>query len=534
MYLVTAGEMQEMDRQTIESYGLPGRVLMENAGLGATQILLKQFKGLVDKKVGIVAGRGNNGGDGFVMARYLSQKGISVTVYLLAKKSMVKGDAAENLNLLAPLDITVIEMPDQKSFSKNKTSMLHQDIWIDAILGTGLKSDVKGYFRKIIEFINSLARPVFSVDIPSGLNADTGQPCGACIQAHTTATFAFAKTGHLIFPGAGYTGNLEIIDIGIPNYIAEKVGPKQFLLTSALVRSTLQKRSPEAHKGNTGHLLIIAGSTGKTGAAAMTALSAMRSGAGLVTLGIPKSLNPVLESQVLEVMTSPLPEAEGGILDESSFDEIMDLIAGKKCLAVGPGLGTASGTKNLVIRIIQECRMPIVIDADGLNNLIDNIHILKNLKNPVILTPHPGEMSRLIGKPVSFIQNDRINCARNFAKKFKVHVVLKGARTVIAHPDGKVFINPTGNPGMASGGMGDALTGIIAGFVTQGYSPESATHIGVYLHGAAADTLQKNMSPFGFLATELINAIPGQIQHLINATQVSHPHYATKALKSRC
>ncbi|MBU4421013.1 MAG: NAD(P)H-hydrate epimerase, partial [Proteobacteria bacterium] len=269
MYLVTAGEMQEMDRQTIESYGLPGRVLMENAGLGATRILLKQFKGLVDKKVGIVAGRGNNGGDGFVMARYLSQKGISVTVYLLAKKSMVKGDAAENLNLLAPLDITVIEMPDQKSFSKNKTSMLHQDIWIDAILGTGLKSDVKGYFRKIIEFINSLEKPVFSVDIPSGLNADTGRPCGACIQAHTTATFAFAKTGHLIFPGAGYTGNLEIIDIGIPNYIAEKVGPKQFLLTSALVRSTLQKRSPEAHKGNTGHLLIIAGSTGKTGAAAM-------------------------------------------------------------------------------------------------------------------------------------------------------------------------------------------------------------------------------------------------------------------------
>jgi len=474
MYLVTAGEMQEMDRQTIESYGLPGRVLMENAGLGATRIILRQFKGLINKKVGIVAGRGNNGGDGFVMARYLSQKGVSVTVYLLAEKTVVKGDAAENLNILAPLDIPVIEMPDQKSFSKHKTSMLHKDIWIDAILGTGLKSDVKGYFRKIIEFINSLKKPVFAVDIPSGLNADTGQPCGICIQAHTTATFAFAKTGHLIFPGATYTGNLEIVDIGIPNY-------------------------PEAHKGNAGHLLIIAGSTGKTGAAAMTAISAMRSGAGLVTLGIPKSLNPVLESQVLEVMTCPLPEAEGDILDESSFNKIMDLIAGKKCLAVGPGLGTASGTKNLVIRIIQECDLPIVIDADGLNSLIDNINILKNLKHPVILTPHPGEMSRLIGRPVSFIQNDRINCARNFAKKFKVHVVLKGARTVIAHPDGKVV-----------------LTGIIAGFVAQGYSPESATHAGVYLHGAAADTLQKNIAPFGFLATEVMSAIPGQIQHFIN------------------
>ena len=519
MYLVTAGEMQEMDKQTIELYGLPGRVLMENAGVGATRILLKQFKGLINKKVGIVAGRGNNGGDGFVMARYLSQKGVSVTVYLLAKKSMVKGDAAENLNILAPLDINVIEMPDQKSFSKYKTSMLHQDIWIDAILGTGLKSDVKGYLRKIIEFINSSEKPVFSVDIPSGLNADTGLPCGTCIQAHTTATFAFAKIGHLIFPGATYSGNLEIVDIGIPNYIAENVGPGQFLLTSELVRAILQKRAPEAHKGNTGHLLIIAGSTGKTGAAAMTAMSAIRSGAGLVTLGIPKSLNPVLETQVLEVMTSPLSEAEGGILDESSFDEIMELLSGKKCLAVGPGIGTAYGTKNLVIRIIQECRIPIVIDADGLNNLIDNSHILKNLKNPVILTPHPGEMSRLIGKTVSFVQNDRINCARNFAKKFKVHIVLKGARTVIAHPDGKVFINPTGNPGMASGGMGDVLTGIIAGFVTQGYSPESATHAGVYLHGAAADTQAKNKAPFGYLATEVMNSVPGEIQYLINAKQ---------------
>ena len=519
MYLVTAAEMQEIDKQTIESFGLPGRVLMENAGMGATQILLKQFKCFINKKIGIVAGRGNNGGDGFVMARYLSQKGVGVTVYLLAQKSMVKGNAAENLNILSPLNIDVIEMPDQQSFLKHKTSMLHQDIWIDAILGTGLKSDVKGYFRKIIDFINSSDKPVFSVDIPSGLNADTGQPCGACIKAHTTATFAFAKTGHLIFPGATYTGNLEIVDIGIPDYIVKKVDPGQFLLTSEIVRTVLQKRSPETHKGNTGHLLIIAGSTGKTGAAAMTAMSAMRSGAGLVSLGIPKSLNSVLESQVLEVMTSPLPEAKGGILNESSFDKIMDLIPGKKCLAIGPGLGTAFGTKNLVIRIIQECGLPIIIDADGLNNLIDNVNILKNLKHPIILTPHPGELSRLIRKPVSFIQNDRINCARNFAKKFKVHIVLKGARTVIAHPDGKVFINPTGNPGMASGGMGDVLTGIIAGFVTQGYSPESATHAGVYLHGAAADTLAKNKASFGYLATEVMNAIPGEIQHLINGKQ---------------
>jgi len=524
MYLVTAGEMREIDRQTIESYGLPSRILMENAGLGATRILLKKFKNLINKKVGIVAGRGNNGGDGFVIARYLAKKGIHITIYLLAKKSMFKGDAAENLKILAPLDITVIEVSNQKSLLKHTNSMLHQDIWIDAILGTGLKSDVKGFLKKIIEFINSFKKPVFSLDLPSGLNADTGQPCGACIQAHTTATFAFAKTGHLIFPGAIYSGNIEIVDIGIPKHIVEKIEPKQFLLTHELISSALQKRSPEAHKGATGHLLILAGSTGKTGAAAMTATSAMHSGAGLVTLGIPKSLNNILEGLVIEAMTIPLPEAEGGMLDERSLDKIIKLMVDKKCLALGPGLGNASGTKQLVIKIIQKCRIPIIIDADGLNSLIDNTDILKNLKNPIILTPHPGEMSKLIEKPVSFIQKNRISCARKFAKNFKVHVVLKGARTIIAHPDGKVFINPTGNPGMAAGGMGDVLTGIIAGFVTQGYSPEAAIHIGVYLHGATADILAKDIGPFGFLATEIMSAIPRQIKLLMNDQQTDPNH----------
>ena len=317
MYLVTASEMQEMDRKTIEEFGLPGRVLMENAGKGATQILLRQFDPLCNQKVGILAGRGNNGGDGFVIARYLTQKGVGVTVFLLAQRSHVKGDAAENLNLLTPLDISVIEMPDQKSFSKSiKINILHQDILIDAILGTGLKSDVKGYFKKVIEFVNGLNKPVFSVDIPSGLNSDTGQPCGVCIRAHTTATFAYPKIGHLLHPGADYSGNLELVDIGIPPHVAEEVSPGQHLLTPELIRTYIQPRPSDAHKGDTGHLLVIAGSEGKTGAAAMTAMSAMRVGAGLVSLGIPRSLNMVSETQLVEVMTCPLPETEPGVLDE--------------------------------------------------------------------------------------------------------------------------------------------------------------------------------------------------------------------------
>ncbi|MEA3437253.1 MAG: NAD(P)H-hydrate dehydratase [Thermodesulfobacteriota bacterium] len=515
MYLVTASEIQQMDRETIESFGIPGRVLMENAGLGATRVLIDQFDDIINKNVGVIAGRGNNGGDGFVISRYLAQKGSNVTVYLLAESAGVKGDAAANLKLLAPLNVPVVEIPDERSFLAQKTGMLHQEIWIDALLGTGLKSDVKGYFKNIIEFINALDKPVFSVDIPSGLNSDTGQVCGACIRAQATATFAFAKTGQMLFPGAEYTGYLEIIDIGIPDHIAKNIRPKQQLLTPERIRSTFKPRIPVAHKGTTGHVLVVSGSVGKTGAAAMTAMSAMRAGAGLVTIAIPESLNPVVETQVLEAMTYPLPETENGIICESSFNKIMDLLAGKKCLAIGPGLGEAAETKKLVHRIIKESPVTIVLDADGLNNIAGSTEILKKAKTPLILTPHPGEMARLMDSTAASVQKDRITCAREFAERFNVHIILKGAKTIIAHPDSNIFINPTGNPGMASGGMGDVLTGIIAGLVAQGFSPESATHAGVYLHGAAADALAEKIGPFGYLATEVMNAIPGQIKLIV-------------------
>jgi NAD(P)H-hydrate epimerase len=438
-----------------------------------------------------------------------------VTVYLLSQKKEVKGDAATNLHLLAPLKVPVIEMENPEAFSVHKAGMLKQNIWVDAIFGTGLNSNIKGYFKDIILFINSLKKPVFSVDIPSGLDSDTGQPCGVCIRAHTTATFAFPKIGHKLFPGAAYTGHLEIVDIGIPPQIEDTVCPLQRLLTPDYIKGMFKSREPDAHKGDTGHLLIVSGSPGKTGAAAMTAISAMRVGAGLVTLGIPKSLNPVAETLVLEAMTRPLPDTREGVLDEAAFDEIMTLLSDKKCLAIGPGIGTARETKRLVHRIIQNGPIPIVIDADGLNNLAGHSHLLKEVSVPVVMTPHPGEMARLIDTPTKEIQKNRIKFARNFAKEFQVHVVLKGAGTVIAHPDETIAVNPTGNPGMASGGMGDVLTGIIAGLITQGYSPEAASHIGVYLHGAAADTLADRIGPVGYLASEVMNAIPGEMKKLI-------------------
>jgi NAD(P)H-hydrate epimerase len=519
MILVTANEMQQMDRQTIESFGIPGRVLMENAGRGATRFFLEQFSDLKNKRIGVIAGRGNNGGDGFVIARYLAQSGVAVQVYLLAARSQVRGDAAANLKLLKPLEIPVIEIMDEKSFSAHRSNLADLDVWIDAILGTGLKSDVKGYFQSVIEFINALNKPVFAVDIPSGLNSDTGQPCGVCIRAHATATFGFAKPGHMTYPGAGYTGVLEIVDIGIPPYIVAAVGPKQFLLTADLIKSYMTPRTEDAHKGTTGHLLVVAGSPGKTGAAVMTSMAALRVGAGLVTLGIGQSLNAVVEPQMLEAMTVQLPEGRNGALGESAFDAIQELMPGKRCLAIGPGLGQASETKKLVRKIIEESQIPVVVDADGINNLAGQLQILKKARVPIILTPHPGEMARLLDVGTDKIQQERINSARSFAVDFNAHVVLKGAGTVIGHPDGRIFINTTGNAGMASGGMGDVLTGIIAGQIAQGFSPESATHAGVYLHGAAADSLAQSIGPYGFLAGEVMRAIPGEIKKLVNSDQ---------------
>jgi len=515
MYLVTAAEMQEMDRLTIESHGIPGLELMESAGKGAARMLLAQFADRLKAGVGIICGKGNNGGDGFVIARYLAGQGIRVTVYLLAKTSAIKGDAAVNLKRLAPLSIPVIEIPDEDLFSKTISGLSQHGLLVDAILGTGLSSNVRGFFKSVIDYINRSSTPVFAVDIPSGLNSDTGQPCGTCIRAQATATFALPKIGHFSYPGAEYTGKLEIIDIGIPDAVLEAVRPKQHLLTSVRIRNLLQPRSADTHKGRTGHLLVVAGSVGKTGAAALTAGSAMRAGAGLVTLSIAESLHPIAETLVLEVMTTPLTESRYGVLGDAAVDDIKKLAAGKTCLAIGPGIGQAAETRSLIQKIITQIELPMVIDADGLNNLMGQTQLLKNLRTPAVLTPHPGEMARLINATAAEVQQNRLKCARDFATNFNVHVVLKGAATVIAHPDGKAYINPTGNSGMASGGMGDVLTGVLAGFITQGLTPEAAAHAAVYLHGAAADTLAKTIGPFGYLAGEVMNAIPGEIKQLI-------------------
>lgn len=523
MYLVTAEEMQTMDRLTIERFGIPGRVLMENAGRGATRLLIDMFPDVCRKRIGVVAGRGNNGGDGFVMARYLSEMGAEVIVYLLGTADRVQGDAAANLNLLAPLKVPVIEMPDKRVFSQHRTVLRHCRLWVDAILGTGLKSEVKGYYRDVIEFMNQSRQPIFAVDIPSGLDADTGQPHGVCTRAVGTATFAFAKIGHFMYPGRRYTGRLGVVDIGIPSHILSEVAPRQLLMTRHATQRDWRTRKADAHKGGSGHLLIAAGSRGKGGAAVMTANAAMKMGAGLVTLAIPECVGAIVASKVTEVMTEPLPDTDAGGFSAAALPALSVLLKGRKCLAIGPGLGTDPSTGELLHALLLQADMPVVVDADGLNLLASDLTLLKKRSAPSVLTPHPGEMARLAGVDVKTIQQDRVACARRFANDHNVILVLKGAGTVVALPNGTVFINTTGNSGMASGGMGDVLTGMIAGLIVQGYAPEYAACAAVYLHGAAAEILAEREGAVGYLAGQVADALPAAVRAMQAKAPVGAP-----------
>lgn len=521
MLLVTANEMQEMDHKTIHSFGIPGLVLMENAGRGAVRVLLSKINSKDIRKIAVLAGRGNNGGDGFVMARYLLEKGYRVIVFLLAPKETVKGDARTHMQLFEKLcdrspETALVEIRDESQLKANQVQILHHDLFIDAVLGTGLNADLRGLIRDAVELMNSSGKPVFAVDIPSGLNADTGKPMGTAVKAFATATFAFAKAGHLLYPGNLHTGELSIIDIGIPKFIAHEKKIQLSLVEQDEIAALFPPREFDSHKGRFGHLLVIAGSEGKTGAAALCANAAMRCGTGLVTLGVAESLNPALEPLVLEPMTHPLPENEKGFLSDNCLKDILSLLTGKQALALGPGLGTREGTAKLVRELVMQSPVPLVLDADAVNCLADDPDVLKRKTVPAILTPHPGEMARLCRVSSRDVQADRLGLARKFASEWDVILILKGARTVIALPDGKAFINPTGNPGMASGGMGDVLTGMVSGFLAQGFSPEAACLAGVYIHGLCADVLSKQKGAFGFLARDMVQSIPETIfQHLL-------------------
>ncbi len=509
MKLADSRTIQDIDRKAEKDFSIKTLQLMENAGRGAAEVIKRELireRGL--KKVSIIAGKGNNGGDGFVVARHLKDDGIDCSVFLLANPEDVKGDAGENLSAWRKMGGEVFTVLSAEDLKKYGSALRHSAILVDAIFGTGLSTEITGLHAQIINLINSLNKKVIAIDIPSGIDAGTGRVLGTAVKAGITATMAIPKIGLYLYPGRGYSGKIEIVDIGVPRVLIEDESIRWNLITGQWLRTFLKPRKADSHKSSFGHLLIIAGSPGLTGAAYMAGMGAMRIGAGLATIALPESLNPIMEVKTTEVMTIGLPETIDKTLGPESYSRIKEALENKSAVVIGPGLGNKKGVFELIEKVIRDIEAPLIIDADGLNAVARDVSILKGLNAEVILTPHPGEMSRLLKIPASEIQNDRLSAAGRLSEATGATVILKGAGTVIAGKDKRVFINPTGNPGLSTAGTGDILAGMIGGLLAQGYRPIEAASAGAYIHGLAGDAVRDLNGEAGMIATDLLAHIP--------------------------
>ena len=524
MKVVTAAEMRQIDQDTIEGIGIPGIVLMETAGSAIVRAIEQHYP--TCQRIGIFAGKGNNGGDGIVIARQLAHLGRDVHLFLVSPSDSFTGEAQINLQIAKNLGLPIEEVLGGKDRWKHGSMEVWKDwvanceLLVDAIFGTGLRGTVRDPIAPVINAINRLPTPILSVDLPSGLDADTGHPLGTCVQADRTVTIGLPKRGLLMHPGAELAGKLEVVDIGFPESVIDAQNIKVNWTTAAQVAQWMPLRPPFSHKGSYGRVLVVAGSTGMTGAAALASEAALRAGAGLVTLATPKHLNPILEGLLPEVMTLPLPETDAGSLSVSATSTILEFaVKTKSILAIGPGLSQHPETVSFVQQLIRENReqgldLRMVIDADGLNALAQVRETILSLNSETVLTPHPGEMARLTSTSVPILEKDRISTAQQFASKYGVTLVFKGAPTVTSTPNGNLWVNSTGNPGMATGGMGDVLTGIIAGLMAQGIPSEIAAALGVYLHGLAGDIVAERLGRHGLIASDVLKAAPRAISSL--------------------
>jgi NAD(P)H-hydrate epimerase len=515
MRILTARQMREADRRTIEEVGVPSLLLMENAGLQVVAAMDEAFDGLAGRRVAVLCGRGNNGGDGFVVARTLRQRGVDLAVYLVGRAADVRGDARTNLESLQHLPLPVTEIAEESDWAEHARDIASRDLVVDALFGTGLSSPLSGLPARIVEDVNRMRPAVVSIDLPSGLSADRAEPVGPCIRAALTVTLGAPKLPLVLPPAMEMAGRLVIADIGIPSEVVDGLEPPDVRLsTPEALRPLVPARPREAHKGSFGHVLVVAGSPGKTGAACLAALGALRSGAGLVTAATPRSCQPVVATLGAEYMTERLDETVDGLVASSALACVLAHSA--TVLAVGPGLGAGEGVTALVEGLVARADRPLVLDADALNAFAGRAERLRARPGQVVVvTPHPGEMGRLLGVPVASVQARRIETARDLAASAGLFVVLKGYRTLIATPSGRVHVNPTGNPGMATGGTGDVLTGMIAGWLAQIGDAERACRLAVYLHGAAGDLAARDHGEASMIAGDLLARIGPAVQDLL-------------------
>ena len=502
MLICTAEQMREADRRTIEEVGLPGMVLMENAAQGVASVI-EEALGLVEGMwLGAFCGRGNNGGDGLAVLRILANRGADCTAYLFCQESDLSGDAAANLAAAKACGVEIIEVPGDEAFDDKQSLMWMHDAYIDALLGTGLNSEVRGRYARAIDGLNQVQEPVFSVDIPSGLSADTGAVLGTAVRADYTITFGLLKLG-LALDCGDYTGEVHLVDISIPPKVVADLGINASLMDEEYAAGLLPPRPLAGHKGSFGHLLVAGGSWGMTGAVCMAAWGGIRAGAGLVTACLPLEFAPITENKLTSAMSFPLPQTANRSLGSGAVKPFLEFARGKEAVVLGPGLGQDASSFRFAREVAQGLGCSLVIDADGLNALAGGLEGFSFGPQELVLTPHPGEAARLLDCTVSEVQKNRPAAARALARKTGAAVVLKGARSIVAAPDGRIWINPTGNQLLATGGSGDVLAGVIGGLLAQGLPALDAACCGTYVHGLAADLALEKNGVRGMAAEEL-------------------------------
>jgi NAD(P)H-hydrate epimerase len=510
----TAAEMRALDARAIRELGIPGPRLMDSAGTGAAALIARWLAPIRGKTVVIVCGKGNNGGDGFVVACRLRARGAVVRVFLVAAREEIGGDAADALRRWRG---RVEEIHSDGDLGALTRVIGRADAVVDALLGTGLTGGARGLVGAVIELINREGArtrvPVFALDLPSGLSSDRGALLGPTIQAARTVTFAGLKRSLLLHPAAARAGVVEIASIGVPAEETRR-GLTTWRLEAADVRPAFPPREVDAHKGRFGHLLIVAGSRGKTGAAVLAARAALRAGVGLCTIAAPESQQPIVAAQAPEYMTEALPETAAHSLSREARERVLELARRMDAVALGPGLSLDPETQELARALIREVERPMVVDADALSALAGHLDLLRRAAGPRALTPHPGEMARMLGVGVDVVQADRLEITRSFGRDHAVALALKGAGTVIGGPDGHVVINPTGNPGMAKGGSGDVLTGIVGALLARGVEVVAALRAGCYVHGLAGDLAAGVKGETAMIAGDIIERLPETLRAL--------------------
>ena len=514
MKVVSSRQMRKLETAAAEEIGLPTLLLMENAAIRLSEHCLAYLNdGLktvkAKPKVVIMAGVGGNGGDGLALARHLHLKGIDVNIYMAGDISGIQGDAYINLEIVRKMGLAIIPIDERTDI---QTSLRSCDLAVDALFGAGLNRRIEGVYENVIEMINNYANYVISVDIPSGISADTGQVLGIAVKANVTVTMGYPKTGIMIYPGAAYAGKVEIADISLPRLPQSGDEPELSILTDSEITWYLPPRQAQSNKSSYGRVYGFAGSAEMPGAAALSATAAYKAGAGYVYACAVPSAVRVLQHSLKEAITRILPH-QGGFFCKKSLDAIAEELKNADVVYIGPGIGRGAHVTEFVFALIETVQTGMVLDADALNSISEDISILKKLKRPCVITPHPGEMSRLTGLSVNEIVNNTIDTASEFSRKFNVITVLKDARTIVSSPSGNSYINVTGCSALAKAGSGDVLTGIIAGFMAQGLDPFTAAKLGVYIHGKAGQSACEQLSNYGVLATDLLNHIPIVLNH---------------------